>query len=111
MIPTLSKIDRVTYTPHIKKHSPPVSTFEPIGPPSSPPINILLRVKITNTATEQTKNTNTVNPNLPAGTSYVVSWANAYWAQMTHGCPSPKKILTEFEPVTLPTAESAYSEP
>jgi hypothetical protein len=27
---------------------------------------------------------------------------------MTHGRPSPKKILTEFEPVTFPTAESAY---
>lgn len=34
-----------------------------------------------------------------------------YCAQMTHGSPSPKKILTELEPVTLPTAESAYSEP
>ena len=30
---------------------------------------------------------------------------------MTHGRPRPKKIFTEFEPVTLPTAESAYSEP
>lgn len=68
MIPTLSKIDRVTYIPHIKKHSPPVSTFEAIGPPSSPPINILLSVKITNTTTEQTKNTKTVNTSLPAGT-------------------------------------------
>lgn len=68
MIPTLSKIDRVTYIPHIKKHSPPVSTFEAIGPPSSPPINILLSVKITNTTTEQTKNTKTVKPSLPAGT-------------------------------------------
>ena len=30
---------------------------------------------------------------------------------MTHGSPSPKKIFTELEPVTLPTAESAYSDP
>lgn len=30
---------------------------------------------------------------------------------MTHGRPSPKKIFTEFEPVTFPTAESAYSDP
>ena len=29
---------------------------------------------------------------------------------MHHGRPSPKKMLTEFDPVTLPTAESAYSE-
>jgi len=27
---------------------------------------------------------------------------------MTHGRPSPKKTLTEFEPVTFPTAASAY---
>ena len=31
-------------------------------------------------------------------------------AAITHGRPSPKKTLTEFEPVTLPIAESAYSE-
>lgn len=29
---------------------------------------------------------------------------------MTHGRPSPKKTFTQLEPVTLPTAESAYSE-
>lgn len=27
---------------------------------------------------------------------------------MTHGSPSPKNTFTEFEPVTFPTAESAY---
>lgn len=26
----------------------------------------------------------------------------------THGSPRPKKTFTEFEPVTLPTASSAY---
>ena len=30
---------------------------------------------------------------------------------MTHGRPSPKKIFTELDPVTFPTAESAYSDP
>lgn len=29
---------------------------------------------------------------------------------MVHGSPSPKKTLTELDPVTLPIAESAYSE-
>lgn len=28
---------------------------------------------------------------------------------MTHGRPRPRNTLTEFEPVTFPTAESAYS--
>lgn len=27
---------------------------------------------------------------------------------ITHGSPSPRKTLTEFDPVTFPTAESAY---
>ena len=27
---------------------------------------------------------------------------------ITHGRPRPKKTLTEFDPVTFPTAESAY---
>lgn len=31
-------------------------------------------------------------------------------AAITHGRPSPKNTLTEFEPVTLPIAESAYFE-
>jgi len=31
-------------------------------------------------------------------------------AEITHGSPRPKKTLTQLDPVTLPTAESAYSE-
>lgn len=68
MTPRLSKIERVTYTPHNAKQVPPVRIFDFIGPPSSPPIIILLPVKIANTITEHTKNTKTVKPNLPAGT-------------------------------------------
>jgi hypothetical protein len=33
-----------------------------------------------------------------------------YIELITHGRPSPKKTLTEFDPVTFPIAESAYSE-
>jgi len=29
---------------------------------------------------------------------------------MAHGRPRPKKTFTEFDPVTLPIAESAYSD-
>ena len=29
---------------------------------------------------------------------------------ITHGKPRPRKTLTELDPVTLPTAESAYSD-
>ena len=32
----------------------------------------------------------------------------SYKVPITHGRPSPRKTLTEFEPVTFPTAESAY---
>ena len=30
---------------------------------------------------------------------------------MTHGSPRPRNTFTELDPVTLPIAESAYSEP
>lgn len=66
---------------------------------------------MTNVTTEQTKKTNTVKPNLPAGTSYGFPMLTPYYAQMTQGRPRPRKILTELDPVTFPTAESAYSEP
>jgi len=29
---------------------------------------------------------------------------------MTHGSPRPRKTLTQLEPVTFPTAESAYGD-
>lgn len=32
----------------------------------------------------------------------------SYRVATTHGRPSPRKTFTEFEPVTLPTAASAY---
>ena len=33
-----------------------------------------------------------------------------YMVLITHGRPRPRKTLTEFDPVTLPMAESAYSD-
>jgi len=68
MTPRLSRTERTTYMPHNKKQAPPVITFDFIGPPSSPPIITLLAVKITKVITVPIKNTNTVKPNLPAGT-------------------------------------------
>ena len=59
-------------------------------------------------AVEQHKNIKTEKPRLPAGTSYVVPLFLFQVAAITHGSPRPRKTLTEFEPVTLPTAESAY---
>jgi len=58
---------------------------------------------------EQTKNIATVKPSLPAGTLYSWLCLDAYIALITHGSPRPKNTLTELEPVTLPTAASAYS--
>jgi hypothetical protein len=71
---------------------------------------ILLQVKIAKQMSEQTKKRPTVNPNFPAGTMYSELFLDAYIALITHGSPRPKKTFTEFDPVTLPTAESAYSE-
>jgi len=70
---------------------------------------ILLKVKIIKHMIEQIKKIATVNPNFPAGTSYSLLCLDAYIELITHGSPRPKKTLTEFEPVTLPTAASAYS--
>lgn len=87
-----------------------VRYLDKAGPPSSPPIKILLQVKIKKQMREQTKKRPTVNPNLPAGTSQEVLCLDAYMALITQGRPSPKNTFTEFDPVTLPTAESAYSD-
>ena len=50
-------------------HIPAVIYFEVFGPPSSPPIKILLKVKIEKHTKEQIKKIATVNPREPAGTS------------------------------------------
>ena len=89
---------------------PAVKYFEVEGPPSSPPMKTLLAVKIIKQITEHPKNTATVKPSLPAGTIYCASLDYAYIALITHGRPNPKKMFTEFEPVTFPTAESALSD-
>ena len=54
---------------HKPKHKPAVPYLDATGPPSSPPITILLPAKIPKRITEQTKKTKTVNPSFPAGTS------------------------------------------
>jgi len=87
---------------------PAVTYFEVGGPPSSPPMKILLKVKMQKQMIEQIKKMATVNPSAPAGTSYLELCLEAYIALITHGSPKPKKTFTELEPVTLPTAASAY---
>jgi len=53
-----------------KTHIPAVIYFDVFGPPSSPPIKILLKVKIAKQTKEHTKKIATVNPREPAGTIY-----------------------------------------
>ena len=89
---------------------PAVIYFDVGGPPSSPPIMILLAVKIAKQTREQIKKIATVNPNDPAGTSYFILIEEQYIALITQGRPRPKNTFTELEPVTLPTAASAYSD-
>ena len=73
-------------------------------------LTILLVVKIAKQHRDVIRNIATENPSLPAGTMYFWLWLDAYTALITHGNPSPKNTFTELDPVTLPTAESAYLE-
>tara|TARA_B110000285_G_C15127395_1_gene621176 strand:+ start:127 stop:501 length:375 start_codon:yes stop_codon:yes gene_type:complete len=93
---------------HRLTHIPAVKNLENFGPPSSPPIIILLKVKIAKQTSEHPRNIATVNPNFPAGTIYCLFCLDIYIELMTQGSPRPKNTFTELEPVTLPTAESAY---
>lgn len=56
------------------------------------------------------KKRNTEKAKFPAGTSYFMLLFLDHVEAITHGRPSPRKTFTEFEPVTFPTAESAYYE-
>lgn len=47
-----------------------VAHLEVTGPPSSPPIKILLSVNTEKQIKDVTKNMNTEKPSFPAGTSY-----------------------------------------
>lgn len=47
---------------------------------------------------------------LPGGVSKSLFLSAWYFAEISHGRPRPTKTFTEFEPVTLPIAESAVSE-
>ena len=91
-------------------HIAAVVYFDVFGPPSSPPMNTLLAVKIIKQMTDVNKNIATEKPSLPAGTMYVLLSLEAYIALITHGRPRPKNTFTELEPVTFPTAESAYGD-
>ena len=85
-------------------------------PPNSPPTLFLLTRRITMQIKATIVKTHTLNPRDPAGTKYLsVSYPLtsllvplSYIAPITHGSPSPRKTFTELDPVTLPTAESAY---
>lgn len=65
-------------------------------------------MRIMKVSVEVTKNKKTENARFPAGTTYVVLLFLFHVAAITHGSPRPKNTFTEFDPVTFPTAESAY---
>lgn len=114
---TIHKIQQITADAHLLAD----------GPPSSPPMQTLLRVKIMKQIVEVNKNIATEKPSFPAGTFYSYAQLTVklvavfpgqygeflyyrlfiYVAEITHGRPRPKKTLTEFDPVTFPIAESA----
>lgn len=74
----------------------------------------LLIIKNDKQIKARTPKTITLKPRERAGTKYPSkSGSSPYFndskvVATIHGRPSPKKTLTEFEPVTLPTASSAY---
>ena len=57
---------------------------------------------------EVIKNIATEKPSFPAWTTYTLLLLEAYTALITHWRPRPKNTFTEFDPVTFPTAASAY---
>lgn len=96
-----------------REQKKPIDPYLPnLEPPSSPPTTNLLMTKENKQMQATTTKTITVNPRDAAGTKYTpVSFAvlpYSHMEAMTHGRPSPRNTLTEFEPVTFPTAESAY---
>ena len=68
-MPRLSSIDNVIYITHKQKHIEAVNILEAMGPPSSPPITILLIVKIQKQITDIMRKINTVKLSFPAGTT------------------------------------------
>lgn len=80
------------------------------GPPNSPPTMTLLSMIIMKSITATIKKIMTENEMSPAGTLYGLPVANSWYkVATTHGSPSPKKTLTELDPVTLPIEASANS--
>lgn len=65
---TALKIENVIYMTHNEKQIPAVRILDDFGPPNSPPIIILLAVRIVKQTTEVIKNSITENPSVPAGT-------------------------------------------
>jgi len=63
-------MDMVMYMTHKETHIAAVPYFEVLGPPNSPPIIILLAVKIAKQQREVPRNMATEKPSLPAGTRY-----------------------------------------
>lgn len=84
--------------------------FDTGGPPSSPPIANLLTPRIMKQAIEVERYIITEKARSPAGTSNTFPLLLWYIDEITHGSPRPRNTLTQLDPVTLPTAASAYSD-
>lgn len=77
-------------------------------PPSSPPSAARRIPKIMKHVIDVTRNKMTEKATPPAGVSYGLSFEFRYRDTRIQGAPRPTKTLTEFDPVILPMAESAY---
>lgn len=86
------------------------SHFEVGGPPSSPPTANLLMISRMKQTMEVERYIITEKARSPAGTLNTALFLAWYEVEITHGSPRPRKTLTQFDPVTLLIAASAYWE-
>ena len=96
---------------HNVTHTIDVIVLAFLGPPSSAPMFGLNRryINMPMQINASTQNTITEKPRDPGSTKNFPPLSEWYTAATDHASPMPKNTLTEFEPVTLPTDESAVS--
>jgi hypothetical protein len=85
--------------------------LHPGGPPSSAPMTGLFLRHIISPIVQSAKqqNTTTEKPKVPGLTTNCSPFAALTIAANDQASPMPRYTLTEFDPVTFPTDESAVS--
>jgi len=80
------------------------------GPPNSPPYTDRRTKRTMKQTMEVIRKSITEKAKFPGGVSNFWPCFSQYKDEISHGNPNPTNTLTEFEPVILPIAESAYTD-